>query len=307
MYRSNRLHVDSGGPRLATHQDEMAAPLDAQGLRALSDRPIRTRWKPVDLVCRRDEEELIVRTKLARDAESSAVCIAEAVSHAFLRARGFRMAEAFAVAVEEEFARDLTAQYGFDPAIRPGRHWGTRLMRRGVQEIEFAEELVGSLANPSELFDLYLADMILANPDRTTHGNVLLATRDGQRSGFELIPIDQSDAFFHPGIMIDSQALRKRFTRSKAELLDGTESIVARGGPDFVAARFAETRSFGGRMREFVAACVDEWYDRADVDPDLLEEFLEHRVQNLDTLAHKSHWLDVASMGAEVEYVLDLR
>ena len=46
------------------------------------------------------------------------------------------------------------------------------------------------------LFRLYLADVILGNPDRRTHGNVLLA-RNAEGSGdFDLIPIDQSDAFF---------------------------------------------------------------------------------------------------------------
>ena len=62
---------------------------------------MKTRWKPVDFVCRHGEEEVTVRTKLARDAESTAVCVAEAVSHAFLLAHGFRMAEPFCVIVEK--------------------------------------------------------------------------------------------------------------------------------------------------------------------------------------------------------------
>lgn len=108
------------------------APPDIEALRAVSDRPLKTRWKPVDLACRHGEEEVTVRTKLARDQQSGAVCIAEAVSHALLLANGFRMAEPYCVVVGEEFARDLTAQYGFEDPVRPGRHWGTRLMRHGV-------------------------------------------------------------------------------------------------------------------------------------------------------------------------------
>ena len=80
----------------------------------------------MDLVCRRGEEEVTVRTKLARDQQSTAVCVAEAVSHALLLANGFRMAEPFCVVVGDEFARDLTAQYAFEEPVRAGRHWGTR-------------------------------------------------------------------------------------------------------------------------------------------------------------------------------------
>ena len=100
------------------------APRDVHAVRALSEQPMKTRWKPVDLVCRHGEEEVTVRTKLARDEESTAVCVAESVSHALLLAHGFRMAEPFCVIVEEEFARDLTAQYGFEKRVRSGRHLG---------------------------------------------------------------------------------------------------------------------------------------------------------------------------------------
>ena len=81
------------------------APPDVEAVRAVSERPMKTRWKPVDLVCRHGEDEVTVRTKLARDQQSTAVCVAEAVSHALLLANGFRMAEPFCVVVRDEFAR----------------------------------------------------------------------------------------------------------------------------------------------------------------------------------------------------------
>ena len=123
-------------------------PPDINALRAVSDRPMKTRWKPVDLACGHLREEVTVRTKLARSDESMAVCIAEAVSHALLLANGFRMAEPFCVVIGEQFAQDLTTQYRFAEPVRPGRHWGTRLMRRGVQEVELTASLVEVLAPP---------------------------------------------------------------------------------------------------------------------------------------------------------------
>ena len=124
-------------------------PPDINALRAVSDRPMKTRWEPVDLACGHLREEVTVRTKLARSDESMAVCIAEAVSHALLLANGFRMAEPFCVVIGEQFAQDLTTQYRFAEPVRPGRHWGTRLMRRGVQEVELTASLVEVLARIS--------------------------------------------------------------------------------------------------------------------------------------------------------------
>ena len=266
---------------------------------------MKTRWKPVDLVCRRDDEEFTVRTKLARDAESTAVCIAEAVSHAFLLASGFRMADAFCVVIGEEFARDLTAQYEFAKPVRPGRHWGTRLMRRGVQEVEFNADLVDELTDPPDLFRLYLADVILGNPDRRTHGNVLLAGNAEGSGGFDLIPIDQSDAFCHPSAMIDPQNLRVRFDDMRAEMLEGTERVLLEGGTSLVETCFARASTPEVDMTEFLTACHDEWFDRAGVDPSLLEEFLVHRRRKLDVLARKDHWLSVASFNPGGEYAFD--
>ena len=214
------------------------------------------------------------------------------------------MADAFCVVIGEEFARDLTAQHGFAKPIRSGRHWGTRLMRRGVQEVEFNADLVDELADPPDLFRLYLADVILGNPDRRTHGNVLLARNAAGGGGFDLIPIDQSDAFFHPSAMINPQNLRARFDDLGAEMLEGTERVLLEGGTSLVETCFSRASPPEVDVTEFLTACHDEWFERAGVDPSLLEEFLVHRRRKLDVLAHKDHWLSVASFKLGGEYEL---
>ena len=105
------------------------------------------------------------------------------------------------------------------------------------------------------LLRLYLADVVLGNPDRRTHGNVLLAQSASDSRKFDLIPIDQSDAFLHPST---------------------------------------------------IGACHDEWLDRASVDPTELEGFLQHRVDNLETLARKEHWLGVASVDTGGQHVFKI-
>ena len=283
------------------------APPDVEAVRAVSERPMKTRWKPVDLVCRHGKEEVTVRTKLARDEESTAVSVAEAVSHALLLGNGFRMAEPFCVVVGEQFARDLSAQYGFAAPVRSGRHWGTRLMRHGVQEVEFTAELVDDLADPPALFRLYLADVVLGNPDRQTHGNVLLAHSTSDPRKFDLIPIDQSDAFLHPSTMIDPHRLRGSFNDSGAKPLDGMERVLLEGGPSLVETCFADAKALGDRLGGFLDACPGEWLDRASVDPAVLEGFLEHRVETLETLAQKDHWLGLASVDTGGQHVLKIR
>lgn len=282
------------------------APPDVEALRAVSERPLKTRWKPVDLACRHGEEEVTVRTKLARDQQSTAVCVAEAVSHSLLLACGFRMAEPFCVIVGDQFAQDLTVQYEFENPVRPGRHWGTRLMRHGVQEVEFTAGLVGDLADPPALFRLYLADVVLGNPDRRTHGNVLLARSASHSGKFDLIPIDQSDAFLHPSTLIDSQRLRARRDEAGAKPLDGMEGVLLDGGPSLVDTCFAEAKALGDGVGDLLDDCHDEWLDRADVDPATLEGFLEHRVNTLESLAQKDYWLGVASLNPGGQHVLTI-
>jgi len=214
------------------------------------------------------------------------------------------MADAYCVTVGPDFASDLTAQYGFDPPVRPGRHWGTKYMQVDVQEVQFQAQMVDDLARPGDVFDLYLADVALANPDRCTFGNVLLAQRPGG-THFDILPIDQSDAFFHPSTMLNAASLRANFDRSGAEILPGAERALLTGGSDMVEAGFSRLTACRDRVGSFVAQGAEEWFDAARVAPELLVEFLEHRVATLDTLGRKAHWLGLAQ-AAGGGYVLDL-
>ena len=281
-------------------------PPDVCAIRAESKQTLITRWKPVDLICRQGEDELTVRTKLVRNELSAAVCVSESVSHALLSALGFRMAKPFTVNVGDEFARDLTAQYDFEDQVQSGKHWGTKFMRRGVQEVEFSSDIVEDLANPEDLFRLYLADVILGNRDRATFGNVLLGSNSKHPSKFDLIPIDQSDAFFHPSSINQPSQLRSRINEPSRVLLDGTERVLVEHGTDLVHECFAETFALRGRASEFVGSSHVEWINRAGANPDVLCEFLEHRINTLTELAQKDHWLGVASIDMEGQYVLDL-
>jgi hypothetical protein len=178
-------------------------------------------------------------------------------------------------------------------------------MRRSVQEIEFVAELIDDLARSAELFYLYLADVVLGNPDRKTHGNVLLAHRKSSTK-FDLLPIDQSEAFFHPRNMLDETSLRTRFDDSGAEILPGMESVLLDGGKALVEEGFARILACKDNVGDFLDAAVPEWYEGAPVERALLGEFLEYRFENLNTLARKDYWLGLSDFGGDGVQIIGL-
>ena len=85
-----------------------------------------------------------------------------------------------------------------------------------------------------------------------------------------------------------------------------TEKSGLDGGPSLVESCFAEAKALGDGVGDLLHDCHDEWLDRADVDPATLEGFLEHRVNTLESLAQKDHWLGVASQNPGGQYVLTI-
>ena len=236
-----------------------------------------------------------MRTKLTRaDGLSRAVGVAESVSHALLEAYGFRVAEAFCVVIDEKFASSLTAQCRFDNAVLPGRHWGTRYIH-SAQGVEFSRQYLRYLQCPMDLFRLYLADVILANPDRRTHGNVLLVS--ATRALSDIIPIDQSEAFFGPSILLNNEALRARSQTRRGKMLEGTDTVIfTEQDPQIVEQCFCHAKRLLPNVGTFVESCPEEWFARSGVDIETLRAFIEHRIQELDVLARKEHFLEIASL-----------
>jgi hypothetical protein len=232
---------------------------------------------PVDILCTGD---ISVRTKLVRSAspDTAAVCVSEAVSHEVLRLLGLRVADGHAVTIAPDFAGDLTRQYAFEPAVSAGRHWGTTVMT--AMEVEFSRDDVKLLREPSQLMTLYIGDVLLANPDRLTHGNVLLHQTENPRL-FDLLPIDQSDCFNHPPDLRSPDRLLAIRGQKVAGWLPGTEDVVLDRAPGFTAAEVARIQALREPIREAVHSAPDEWYDRAGVDPASVRDFLTWRVDHL--------------------------
>lgn len=259
----------------------------------------------MDLVCDLDGEEIIIRAKLARNDESRAVSIAESVSHSLLSKLGFRMAEPYIVQIGNEFAADLSKQYGFDSPIQAGRHWGTRLIGEEALNMFDMRDAFGLLHQPKQLFLLYLADVVLANKDRKTKGNVLIVRRPHSEL-FDLVPIDQSESFFHPrGLLLHDGLLELRDRRC-GQYLDGTENVVLENGNEFIAEMFKKIEGLQGFVSDFVSASTEEWYDRTGVDPGIVERVLAHRIRQVSVLADRNHWESLCG-AVEGGHVLDFK
>jgi len=283
--------------------------IELHARRTESEEHLPTRWAPVDIVCQgpaaeaeEDPPEILVRTKLVRDVQTAAVCLSEAISHRILHSMQVAVAEAFAVAVDAEFAASLTTQYGFETAVTPGRHWGTRFIADAVEDV-IREEHFDLLADPEVLFVIYLADVVLGYRDRQTHGNILLVPAESGHGRLDIVAIDQSDCFCGPDCLCSPVALADAARKgSYAQPFAGMERLVIGGGSELVD-RLAE-RVLGNRDAIFAAVSVppDEWYDRAGIEPDHVSEFLRYRVDNLEKLARLDYWrgMAVAAQGDDI-------
>lgn len=281
---------------------------EIRGRRAESAEPLRSRWKPIDIMCDAHTsgedsppDLVLVRAKLVRDAQSAAVCVSEAVSHRVFIALGVLVAEAFAVALDAEFARSLSAQFAFDPAVIPGRHWGTRLIVESDEDV-FNERHYELLVDQTRPFLIYLADVVLGYRDRHNHGNVLFVPAAGGDK-LDMIPIDQSDCFSGPGCLCSPDLLQSERTKSIARPFVGMERLAIDGGPTLVDT--LAHRVLGARrdILDAVSAPPDEWYGRAGLEPDHLYGFLEYRLDHLGELARLDYWRGMSS-AAGGDYVL---
>jgi hypothetical protein len=154
--------------------------------------------------------------------------------------------------------------------------------------VEFGKEHLEYLADRRHVLTIYLADILLGNPGRSTFGNVLLV--EGAKGRMQLLPIDQSDCFGHPSCLCDPRCLAAKVNDRLADCLDGTELVVFERDPLFMATEVSHVRSCGAAILESVCAPAPEWYRGAGVDPEDVREFLRQRLENLGRLVDTDYW-----------------
>lgn len=223
------------------------------------------------------------------------MCVSEAVGHGVLEAVGLPVADAYAVQVSDGLAGVLTETFDYEKPVQMGRHWGTRLMRDRTLEVELKEEssdIVNRLGDPADLFRMYLADTILAYPDRGTQGNALLRTTDEPH----LVPIDQSDCFDHLKGLEDRDSLEDLQDEPVTSDVTGMERLLLEENKAFVEDELDAVRDAKNQIVDAAERPAEEWYERAEIEPDHVKVFLEHRVANLDELARLDHWRGIAKL-----------
>lgn len=253
----------------------------------------------MDIICVPvgSDTEILVRTKLVRDQYSAAMCLSEAVAHHVLRCLGLEVANAWAVATDREFSGDLSRQLHFEPEVIPGRHWGTRVIEQALETTLQAGHYP-DLGRPSDVFMVYLTDVILAYGDRQTSGNILLVpSLGGQR--MNIVPIDQSECFCGTNILCDCDELMARKDESRASAFAGMEQLVIEQGASMVDRCTARVKAARDDILDSVAVPPDEWYDRAGVKQENLQCFLEYRLDNLDSLARISYWQGIPAVAGD--------
>jgi hypothetical protein len=266
---------------------------------AISEEPIRDAscW-PIDLRCRdATEAEIVVRVKPINRKELSGVAVSEAVSWGVLSACGLHVAEPFIVNMTAKFAADLTAQGGYDPPIRAGRHWGTRFLHGvGVDE-GFTRKQLDQAGHPEHIFRIFLIDELTGNADRLTEGNLLLVTDPVLPP--RLIAIDQSNGFGGPACICDENCLAKNQTRRYARPYPVMEQLLVERPPEFVDQEFRVIEEQRGAILGAVNTPHDEWYEGAGIGPDRVAGYLRARLDRLVDLARRDHWREICKFGQE--------
>jgi hypothetical protein len=274
---------------------------EIQAVRTKSDELPESRWTPVDLTCvDADAREVIIRTKLVRDPDSAAMCVSEAVAHRILACVGLRTADAFAVIIGGELAAGLTTQFNFDPPVQTGRHWGTKFLTAASETTVHPSDY-HNLNLESDIFLLYLVDVLTAYEDRQTHGNVLFVpAADVKR--LDILPIDQSDCFGHPDVLRHADRLTGIRDRSFGKAFDGMDQLAARMGRKGIDAALERISAATACLMSAVEVPPDEWYGRAAIDPSVLRDFIAYRLKRLEELGRLSHWREIADIASGGAY-----
>jgi hypothetical protein len=230
------------------------------------------------------------------------MCLSEAVAHNVLRCLGLEVADAWAVVTNREFSSDLSRQLHFEPTVVPGRHWGTQVIEQAL-ETTLKEQDYEDLGRPSDVFMIYLTDVILAYHDRQTTGNILLVPAWGGKR-MNIVPIDQSECFCGAEVMCAADRLMAMRDESRAVPFAGMEPLIINEGASMIDRCKERIKSARQEILDSVGVPPDEWYERAGIMPEQLRQFLEYRLDNLDSLARIEHWRGIpAAAGDENVYL----
>jgi hypothetical protein len=251
-------------------------------------RPVGARW-----IC----------MKFQTGPTSAAMCFAEAASHLVLEVLGFDLAPAAVVHIGAELAADIAAQYGIDPPIVAGRHFGTEFLEDavGVDPKQLDPEMID---DPLAIYRVYLADILLGNDDRTTGGNLLLRVPREPGKKLVVVPIDHSEAFGAFGCLRRAGCLDGKKDSLMAKIMPCCEPIALRAGPARMTGEVGRVAALSARIRATVNEVPAEWVERGGVDHEGVQNFLEHRAANMAHVSGLPGWLARAELLREQKDLL---
>ncbi len=254
-----------------------------------------TRWKPRRVICTTDSEhrdqpgrEYVV--KYAQGQDGTAALISETVCHGLLEAGGLSTLEAAIVEVSERLSASYRAT-GLPFPVEPGQHFGT-VWRDDVTPAPPAH--YEDLDDPSEIIDVWVFDSWLMNIDREVHGNLLMCHRES-RSGWTLIPADQSDCFggatvLQSGAYRVSAASWGRATSHSGML----QRAILDNGPSAITAAIDKARSSFIQIENVLRRVPANWWVRAGVSSEEVRECLSGRLKGLETIMGVREWEGLA-------------
>ena len=251
----------------------------------------KTKWKPRRVYCTADANHadppgIPHVVKYARDRESAAALISEAVSTRLLAAGGLATLDMTLVRASESFAASCNSKSDFPYAILQGDHFGTILR----EDVEAGPPLAyDDIAEPFEIVRLWVFDTWLCNIDRDTYGNTLLkASKAGK---FSIIASDQSDCFCGTGRFCSADFAKTMGKRGPAPAIKLLVSAISNtGGPAGIKKAIATVNVALGSLNQALGCAAEAWWGTAKIDPDEVAKVLIERAAKLEDILKPSQW-----------------
>ena len=236
-----------------------------------------------------------MRVKPINRQHIAGVAVSEGVAWSILSACGLSVATPYIVRMSPKFAADLSAQGGYKPAIKAGRHWGTRYLAGVGMDEGMTRQQLDQVGRPEHIFRIFVVDELTGNADRLTEGNLMLVTDPVLAA--RLIAIDQSNCFGGPQCLCDPKCLARTQGDRHARHYQVMEQFLLEQEVDFVDQELTAVTSQRVAILDAVNTPHVEWYDGAGITPDCISAYLTARLDGLANLARRDHWRGICELG----------
>jgi hypothetical protein len=250
-----------------------------------------TRWAPRKTLCTdmEDHSDLPGKpyvVKFCQGAQGASAMISEVVCRELFRAGGLHVLDPVIVQASEPFVKGWNELILPQNPIVPGEYFGTAYI---ADPWGGSIESLQQVETPKHLSLIWLFDCLICNIDRQVRGNLMLIPR-GDPPKLRVVPADNSDCFCGSLAFSNGQwrELMKRQGGANGVLVP--QAIAAVGGEVGIRIELDTVRLALDQVGNAFDQVPREWWERANIRPEQIEESLWERFAALPNLINVDQW-----------------